>query len=184
MALLAHLSDIHLAPLPRRGSPPSCISKRGLGYINWLRKRRAIHRRDVLGAVVADLKAQQPDHRRGDRRPGQSVADATSSRRRAPGWRRWAIAHDTTFVPGNHDAYVPLGGRAARRDWGDYMRGDAGETFPFVRRRGQVALIGLSTVAADAAAGGDRLARQRQQLERLGDVLAALKRRGRCSASS
>ena len=38
------------------------MSKRGLGYLNWLRKRRAIHRPEVLAAIVADLKAQQPDH--------------------------------------------------------------------------------------------------------------------------
>ena len=61
MFVLAHLSDPHLAPLPRP-SPLELLSKRGLGYINWLRKRRSIHRADMLAAVVADLKAQAPDH--------------------------------------------------------------------------------------------------------------------------
>ena len=37
----------------------------------------------------------------------------------------------------------PLADAAALR--GDYMRGDSGESFPYVRRRGPVALIGLST---------------------------------------
>ncbi|MET0879712.1 MAG: metallophosphoesterase, partial [Tardiphaga sp.] len=47
MFLLAHISDVHLAPLP---SPAlgDLMSKRGLGYLNWLRKRRAIHRPEVL----------------------------------------------------------------------------------------------------------------------------------------
>ena len=61
MFLLAHLSDPHLAPLP----PPrlgELASSALLGYLNWLRKRRAIHRRDVLAAIVADLTAQAPDH--------------------------------------------------------------------------------------------------------------------------
>src|SRR4051812_31501957 len=61
MFKLAHLSDPHLAPLPRP-NPRELLSKRGLGYINWLRKRRSIHRPEVLAALVADLKAQTPDH--------------------------------------------------------------------------------------------------------------------------
>ena len=43
MFVLAHLSDPHLAPLPTP-NPLQLLSKRGLGYINWLRKRRSIHR--------------------------------------------------------------------------------------------------------------------------------------------
>ena len=61
MFVLAHLSDPHLAPLPRPRLR-ELLSKRGLGYINWLRKRRAIHRAEVLAALVADLKAHAPDH--------------------------------------------------------------------------------------------------------------------------
>ena len=61
MFVLAHLSDPHLAPLPRP-SPLELLSKRGLGYINWLRKRRSIHRADMLAALVADLKGHAPDH--------------------------------------------------------------------------------------------------------------------------
>ena len=55
------------------------------------------------------------------------------------------------------------------------MRGDDGESFPFVRRRGPLALIGLSTslptlpLAATGRLHGDQLAR-------LGAVLAALGR--------
>src|SRR5215212_11736565 len=61
MFVLAHLSDPHLAPLPRP-RPLELLSKRGLGYLNWLRKRRSIHRADMLAALVADLKAHAPDH--------------------------------------------------------------------------------------------------------------------------
>ena len=45
--VLAHLSDPHLGPLPSF-NPFELLSKRGLGYLNWLRKRRAIHRPVVL----------------------------------------------------------------------------------------------------------------------------------------
>jgi 3',5'-cyclic AMP phosphodiesterase CpdA len=61
MFTLAHLSDPHLAPLPWP-TPLELLSKRGLGYINWLRKRRSIHRPETLAALVADLKRQAPDH--------------------------------------------------------------------------------------------------------------------------
>ena len=61
MFTLAHLSDPHLAPLPKpRWS--ELIGKRVTGYINWQRQRRFIHDPKVLGKIVADLKAQAPDH--------------------------------------------------------------------------------------------------------------------------
>jgi len=55
-----------------------------------------------------------------------------------------------TVVPGNHDAYArATQGRFAEM-CGDYLRGDGALTahpitFPFVRRRGQLALIGVSS---------------------------------------
>ena len=172
MFLLAHLSDVHLAPLPTPDFK-ELLSKRGLGYLNWLRKRRAIHRADALAAVVADLKAQRPDHIAvtGD------LVNLSLSNEFAPA-RAWLEAlgapDRATFVPGNHDCYVRAAADHAARDWGDYMRGDNGETFPFVRRHGGVALIGLSTALPTlpfAATG--RLGEE--QLGRLGKVLAALK---------
>ena len=61
MFTLAHLSDPHLAPLPEpRWS--ELIGKRVTGYINWQRKRRFIHDPAALAAIVADIKAQTPDH--------------------------------------------------------------------------------------------------------------------------
>ena len=61
MFTLAHLSDPHLAPLP---TPhwKELIGKRATGYINWQKKRRFIHDAGTLAAIVADIKAQEPDH--------------------------------------------------------------------------------------------------------------------------
>src|SRR5580692_10638884 len=59
MFTLAHLSDWHLASRP---ALPELIGKRGLGYINWHRARKKIHRPDVLDATIRDLKASAPDH--------------------------------------------------------------------------------------------------------------------------
>lgn len=173
MALLAHLSDIHLAPLPQPAIA-ELISKRGLGYLNWLRKRRDIHRPDVLAGVVADLKAQQPDQIAvtGD------LVNLSLTSEFAPA-RAWLEAlgdpRGTTFVPGNHDAYVRSVATRAIEDWADYMRGDAGESFPFVRRRGRVALVGLSTsLPTLPLAATGRLGKE--QLSKLGGVLDSLKR--------
>ena len=174
MFVLAHLSDPHLGPLPVPINSLELFSKRGLGYLNWLRKRRRIHRPEVLAAVVADLKAQSPSHIAvtGD------LINLSLTKEFAAG-RAWldrlGQPADVTFVPGNHDAYVRAASGHAQRDWGDFMRGDGGEPFPFVRRRGPVALIGLSTslptlpLAATGRLHGDQLAR-------LGDILASLAR--------
>jgi 3',5'-cyclic AMP phosphodiesterase CpdA len=169
---LAHISDPHLAPLPAP-NPLELFSKRGLGFINWLRKRRAIHRPEVLAALVADLKAQAPDH---IAVTGDLVnLSLTSEFALAHAWlERLGLAADVTLVPGNHDAYVRAAASLALRHWSDYMRGDKGESFPFVRRRGPLALIGLSTslptlpLAATGRLHGDQLARLGALLQHLG----------------
>ena len=104
MFVLAHLSDPHLAPLPMP-NPLRLLSKRGLGYINWLRKRRSIHRADMLAALVADLKGHAPDHIAvgGDLVNLSLVFEFARARDWLTGLGN---PHDVTVVPGNHDAYV------------------------------------------------------------------------------
>ena len=144
MFTLAHLSDPHLAPLPApRWS--ELIGKRVTGYINWQRNRRYIHDTAALAAIVADVKAQIPDHIAvtGD------IANIALTAE-FPRGRDWleslGPAHDVTFVPGNHDIYVREAASFAARHWGAYMCDDDGVGgFPFVRRRGNIVLIGLST---------------------------------------
>jgi len=144
MFTLAHLSDPHLAPLPApRWS--ELIGKRVTGYINWQRRRRFIHDPAVLAKIVADLKSQSPDAIAitGDLTnialPQEFVAG-----------RAWLAAlgapADVTVIPGNHDVYVPEAGVMVDRQWRPYMSEDD-ETagFPFVRRRGPLGLIGVST---------------------------------------
>ena len=45
---LAHLSDVHLGPLPPVGARHWNV-KRLLGWLNWQRSRRHLYSRDVLG---------------------------------------------------------------------------------------------------------------------------------------
>jgi 3',5'-cyclic AMP phosphodiesterase CpdA len=167
MFVLAHLSDPHLAPLP---SPrwSELIGKRATGYLNWQRKRRLIHRVDVLARIVADLKAQAPDHIAvtGDL---VNIALAAEFAPARAFLERLGPPHDVTLVPGNHDAYVRRAARFPQAHWGGYFSGDdatglAGE-FPFLRRRGPLALIGLSTAVptppfmATGRLGGGQIAR-------------------------
>ena len=173
--VLAHLSDPHLSPLPAPRFS-ELLGKRALGYFNWRRKRGTIHRAATLAAIVRDLKTQAFDHLAvtGD------LINIALDEEFAPA-RKWLESlgppDRVTLVPGNHDAYVREAAARLDQEWGDYMRGDAGEAFPFVRRRGPVALVGLSTAVptppfmATGALGAE-------QLRRLADVLAEVGRQG------
>ena len=59
MFVLAHLSDLHMAHRPRL---IELAGKRGLGFINWQRGRKYIHRRETLDAITRDLKTIAADH--------------------------------------------------------------------------------------------------------------------------
>jgi 3',5'-cyclic AMP phosphodiesterase CpdA len=141
--VLAHLSDPHLAPLPLPRWR-ELMGKRATGYVNWVRKRESMHRSDLLAKVVADLKASKPDHIvvTGD------LINISLADEYAPA-RAWLASlgspENVSLVPGNHDAYV----RAAQPHlhWGDYMRGDHMQevAFPFLRRRGSIVVIGVSS---------------------------------------
>jgi 3',5'-cyclic AMP phosphodiesterase CpdA len=148
--VLAHLSDPHLGPLPRPAAA-DLASKRLLGYLNWRRGRHRVHRGEVLDAMVRDLRDQQPDH---VAVTGDLVNIALPSEfERA---RRWLDAlgppADVSVVPGNHDAYVAGTEPGRDRRWAPYMAGDddlsSASLFPYLRRRGPVALVGLSTAVA------------------------------------
>jgi 3',5'-cyclic AMP phosphodiesterase CpdA len=141
---LAHLSDPHLAPLPKPHWS-ELISKRVTGYINWQRRRRFIHNADVLAKIVADVKRHAPDHI-------AVTGDIANIALPAefPRGRDWleslGAAKDVTFVPGNHDVYVREAANYAARQWGAQMSDDDGIAgFPFLRRRGPLALIGVTT---------------------------------------
>ena len=128
MFTLAHLSDPHLAPLP----PASLVElagKRLTGWLNWKRKRHLVHDRATLKALLADLQAQGPDAIAvtGD------IVNIGLAAEYARG-REWLAslgpARDVSFIPGNHDIYVAGCAEMAAREWGAYMQGDAGESFP------------------------------------------------------
>ena len=144
---LAHLSDPHLPPLPVPRLR-DLAGKRAFGYLNWTRNRHKFHKRDVLDALVSDMQAQKPDHIAitGDLVNLALEAEFAPSR----AWLESVGASDrVTVIPGNHDAYVRVTRHRFSEAWGNYLGGDdapdGGATFPFVRRRGPMALISVSS---------------------------------------
>jgi 3',5'-cyclic AMP phosphodiesterase CpdA len=175
MYVLAHLSDPHLGPLPVPRFR-ELASKRAIGFLNWSRSRRRRHRTEALAVLVDDLKAAGPDH---VALTGDLVNIALAAEFAPAGeWlARLGTPTDVSLVPGNHDTYVRQIVDHAGRHWGDYMRGDADANpwggFPFLRRRGPLAIVGLSTAVptapflATGRLGGEQLARFAELMIRL-----------------
>ena len=180
MTLLAHLSDVHLGPLPPV-SLRELASKRAFGYLNWTGNRARIHDSDVLAAITDDLRASNPDHIAVTGDLVNLGIDAEYDR--ALDWlATLGGPADVTVVPGNHDAYVRQAIARYSETWSPYASGDepdAEHPYPFIRRRGPLALIGLSTAVATAplmATG--RI--DEDQAHELGKILAAAGREGLC----
>lgn len=170
---LAHVSDLHL-PFEPRLSLRQRFSKRQLSALSS-KRRRHLHRPEILEALVADVRAAAVDHIvvTGDitnfSLPGEF--------RQAAAWLQ-ALAPDgaLSLVPGNHDALVPLPATEGRDHWAGWMRSSEG--WPFVHHLGRLALIGLDSALPTAPL----LARGRlgpAQLERLEKVLLAEAQAGR-----
>ncbi|MDX1575657.1 MAG: metallophosphoesterase [Kiloniellales bacterium] len=185
MFRLAHLSDPHVAPLPRPRLG-ELMNKRLFGYLSWLHHRKSVHRADLLERLTEDLRAERPDHVvvTGDlvniSLPGEFVAAAD--------WlKRLGTPDRVTVVPGNHDAYVALPFSRSWVHWAGYMSNEADGNpgrepagfgdFPLIRRRGPVAVVGTSSArpTGPGMATGKLGAAQVGELER---QLALLGREG------
>ena len=146
MFRLAHLSDPHVGPV-RRPRLRALFGKQGLGYASWQLGRCDDHDMSVLSALVADMGGRQIDH---IACTGDLCTLGSSC--------EWAAARAfleslgpparVSFVPGNHDGYVPgalEGLLGACAPWSSDDSGRVG-AFPYLRRRGPLALVGLSSV--------------------------------------
>ena len=149
---LAHLSDIHLSPMPR-AKRRELMNKRMLGYVNWHRGRKFVHRREILDLMTRDLAKQKPDH---IVVTGDLVnLGLPEEFLRAAEWLNHLGSPDrVTAIPGNHDAYVRLHPEAGTLRWRPFMEAnDEGAAlfptpashFPFVRRFGDIAIVALSS---------------------------------------
>ena len=173
MFRIAHLTDPHVGPLPRPRLR-EMFSKRVTGWYNWRRSRKGGHDMDLLAALVSDMRAQAPDHIActGDVCNIGLPREWPTSRVFMEGL---GSPHDVSFVPGNHDAYVEGSLEGLLRAIGPWTSGDDGEMgrFPYLRRRGNVVLIGLSSAIPTLpfVASGKVGRRQMAAAERLLDSL-------------
>ena len=178
--ILAHMSDVHLAPIS--GFAPRYWNvKRALGYINWQRGRIRIHQRRIADLLAADIKAQAVDHIAVS---GDLANIGLPEEYRAA--RRWleqlGPPDRVSVVPGNHDIYTGrMHGASCLDEWAAYMTSDAaltqrlgpGPQFPFLRRIGNVALIGVNSAVptppfvATGHAGSEQIAALARDLAEL-----------------
>jgi 3',5'-cyclic AMP phosphodiesterase CpdA len=186
MIRIAHISDVHLGPLPpvKAGE---MTSKRLVGYNSWIFRRRGIHAPAITAEILRDIKAAGPDHLMvtGD------LVNIALKREFINGasWLQHAGPPEwISFVPGNHDAYVPVAWEDGLGLWGDYMTGDlavrgarptgsVAMAFPYVRQRRNIALIGVTT-GVPTRPGRASGTLGPAQLEALAATLSNLRQRG------
>ena len=174
MFRLAHVTDPHF-----RGQTPFAgaalhdfAGKRAVGAINLVVNRTRKHKMELLEALREDLRAQAVDH--------VALTGDLSNISIEAEWQsalRWLTAYGAapdavTVIPGNHDTYVQevVESRIFERLFAAYQTRDvgaAGETYPFVRVRGGVALVAMSSCVptGDLGAWGEVGAAQLARLE-------------------
>jgi 3',5'-cyclic AMP phosphodiesterase CpdA len=182
---LAHLSDIHLSPLPAVDLRHWNV-KRFLGWLNWQHRRRHVYSRDVLDRIVDDLHAQEPDHIAvtGD----LANLGLPAEHAIALDWLGTIGTPDrVTAIPGNHDIYCRIGADLGTERWHPHMSANSAAAdhaiaelmgaelpFPFVRRFGRLAIVALNSAVptrpfyAIGRLGPEQMRRLASILERLG----------------
>ncbi|GHC65482.1 metallophosphoesterase family protein [Limoniibacter endophyticus] len=183
MFRLAHLSDVHLGPLPDI-SYRELMSKRITGYFNWQRNRRKYLHDGIIDHLLSDIRAHTPHH---IAITGDLVNLALDMEiELARQWLAEVGAGDfVSVVAGNHDAYVPGAFDKICKAWAPYMTGDKPtgtlrrDSFPYLRVRDNVAIIGVTSANATApfmASGNFKSG----QAERLSKILDETKAQGLC----
>jgi 3',5'-cyclic AMP phosphodiesterase CpdA len=181
--VLAHFSDPHLTH-PDGLRAADLFSKRLLGYLSWRRRRRHIHRPELLDAMIADMARIAPDHIAvtGDLTHLGTHREFAQAAAWLP---RVGTPDRVTLVPGNHDAYVAEPWQRTFALWSSYMCSDQPGTgpaddpfpaFPTLRIRGDFALIGANSAVpsplllATGRLGGDQIEALSEVLRRTGSA--------------
>src|SRR5258708_13322814 len=103
-----------------------------------------------MAGIGADINAEQPDQiaLTGDL---VNISLPPEYSRAAQWLAGLGGPHDVTVIPGNHDVYVATAWPESLGLWGTYIAGDGQppatsfDVFPTLRRRGPMALAGLSS---------------------------------------
>ncbi|HWL86398.1 MAG TPA: metallophosphoesterase [Polyangiaceae bacterium] len=152
---IAHFSDLHILSL-QGILPHRFLNKRLSGYANLRLKRGHIHRPDYVRAIAREIARAGIDH-------VAITGDITNLALETEFEAARALLRDAlgldpanvSVVPGNHDLYTrgALRTRRFMRYFGPFVESDlpslSADTglgrFPFVRLRGPLAIVGLSS---------------------------------------
>jgi 3',5'-cyclic AMP phosphodiesterase CpdA len=154
MFRLAHISDIHLGPLPKI-KRRELFSKRITGYVNFRRNRSSALHPEITENLVAYLKTLDPDHTAitGDLINLGLPAEIETAKK----WLELlGEPRDHTVVLGNHDAYVRGARDRAMSAWQNWIIGDdsklvsSEKDYPVLRRRGDISIIACNSARASA----------------------------------
>jgi len=152
---IAHFSDLHILSLAGVG-PHRFFNKRLSGYANLRLKRGHIHRPSYVRAIAGEIAKTSIDHVAitGDITNLALEPEFEAARSLLQDALGLAPAN-VSVVPGNHDLYTrgALRTRRFMRYFGPFVESDLPELavdiglgrFPFVRLRGPLAIIGLSS---------------------------------------
>lgn len=177
MVQLAHISDVHLAPLPSVGLH-QLLNKRITGFLNWRLNRQAHMQPETLDNLVDHMVRQKPDF---TAVTGDLVNLALDKEmQNAAEWvQQLGPASKVCVIPGNHDTYLPGSRDKFCAAMGTYGRGaSVGETqFPFVRHAEDVAIIACNSAVATPPFFANGVF-DSAQAERLEQILASLGQSG------
>ncbi|MDJ0613129.1 MAG: metallophosphoesterase [Rhizobiaceae bacterium] len=173
MFRLAHISDVHLSPLPDLKFH-QLLSKRITGYLNWKLNRKHKIGDDYLTPLLDRMKAMSPDHTvvTGDLTNLALPAEIARARKFLDSL---GGPENVSALCGNHDAYVPGSVKKAIQAWMPYLSSEetpitSKHSFPYLRRQGDISLIGCNSADATApfmATGYFR----KKQAKKLGSLL-------------
>ena len=153
MIRIAHISDTHFLSPAGVEWRKMLVNKRITGYLNTALRRKRVHRRDYVLAVL-EAAAKSSDH-------VVVTGDITNLSLES----EFAVAKallgslarsvEVTVVPGNHDLYLPSIADNGRfpHHFAEFLSSDLPELacntrvgpFPLVKLRGPAAIIGLSS---------------------------------------
>jgi 3',5'-cyclic AMP phosphodiesterase CpdA len=172
MFRLAHITDPHFRGFAgaRLGQ---FFGKRILGTLNIALFRRRKHRMELLADLGRDLRGRPIDHLAVTGDLGNVSLEGEW--RAARDWiEECAPPEKVTVIPGNHDTYVASAVKAGtfERLFAPYQTADlrqAEATYPFVRLRGDIALVAVNSAVptGDFGAWGRIGAEQLDRLETL-----------------
>lgn len=185
MFYLAHISDPHLAPMPAI-RPIELVSKRLIGWLNWQRNRHHTMTTDTLDNIITDITTVTPNHIAitGDL---MNIALDEEIQTAYSFLKRMNKIAETSVIPGNHDAYVRKSLSKIVNIWHPFLSSDQNQTydanhhppfpFPYIRKRKNIAIIGLSTaIATPPFMATGQLGRQ--QIKTLIKILTKTKEEG------